>query len=72
MIYAPGIDGVIDVVLVETENLYELIGSEYCKLRFKSGSSALFVIAILINISLHRQALVSAIIQNLRDHTFGV
>jgi len=31
VIYAPGIDGVIDVVLVKTENLYELIGSEYVK-----------------------------------------
>ena len=29
MIYAPGVDGVIDVVLVQTKNLYELIRSEY-------------------------------------------
>jgi hypothetical protein len=29
MIYAPGVNGVIDVVLVKTKSLYELIGSEY-------------------------------------------
>jgi hypothetical protein len=29
VIYTPGIDGVIDIVLVKTESLYELIGSEY-------------------------------------------
>ena len=29
MIYAPGIDSIIDVILVKTKSLYELIGSEY-------------------------------------------
>ena len=29
VIYAPGIDGVIDIILVKTKSLYELIGSEY-------------------------------------------
>jgi len=29
VIYAPGVDGVIDVVLVKIKNLYELVGCEY-------------------------------------------
>jgi len=29
MIYAPGVDGVVDFILVKTQSLYELIGSEY-------------------------------------------